>query len=51
MSKQSKSIVSKILTLLISALFLMAVTGCCPGGPGCDWYSGDNETQQKKDDT
>ena len=47
MSKHLKSSVFKALVLLMVGLFIAAISGCCPGGAGCDWYSSDHEKQEQ----
>lgn len=47
MTKPFKSGVLKVLVLLMVGVFMATVSGCCPGGPGCDWYSSDNEKQEQ----
>ncbi len=49
MIRHSKELIFKTMMALVLAVFLMGVTGCCPGGPGCDWYSSDHETPQKQE--
>lgn len=49
MIRQSKAAVLKAIVVIFLAAFVGGVTGCCPGGPGCDWYSSDNEAQPKKE--
>ena len=47
MSKHLKSGVLQALVLLMVGLFMATLSGCCPGGPGCDWYSSDHDKQEQ----